>query len=124
MSGDIAEDGSKDQRVAPTNLYRYELKHCCSNGCVWGVRGSWNCTWTAFKSILDAARSHKILPFISYLLPERQKDREGGKKKKVGSDNSAECESWAIISNEGEEIKLQRSVMMCESLQAECVWTD
>lgn len=37
IGGDIAEDGAKDRGVAPTNLYRYELQHCCSNGCVRGV---------------------------------------------------------------------------------------
>lgn len=78
------EPRTKESRQQISTVMSY------STAAVTGVCGefrwSWNCTWTAFKSILDAARSHKILPFISYLLLERQKDGEGGKKKK-----------WAVI---------------------------
>lgn len=46
------------------------------------IRVSLNCTWTAFKSILDTERSHKVLPFISFRLPGRR--RGCVEEKKIG----------------------------------------
>lgn len=129
IGGDIAEDGAKERKRRANKSLRYELQRCCSSGCVCvcgGGRGDagivlGRCS-SQFWTQCEAIKCFILLATFN------RKDRETARRRggKVGRDNSVECESGAIICNEGEEIKLQRRVVRFFFLpeSAGRMWTD